>query len=203
MIRKIERRVVTVKDLEFRVDGDTSKTLAGHAAVFNKAVDLGYFTEIVRPGAFKRSIGEDDVRALFNHDSNLVLGRNRAGTLTLSEDSVGLAIECRLPDTQLARDLAVSIARGDVSQMSFGFYARETKIVRDGDNYTRELLDCQLFDVSVVTYPAYEDTDVEARSLAAILEDIRRGPEAPPPVDESWKHDLDRRRRLVEMAEQL
>src|SRR6185436_2663171 len=115
----------------------------------------GWFIESVAPGAFRRAIVEDDVRALFNHDPNFVLGRNRAGTLKLSEDDVGLAIEILPPDTQQARDLMVSIERGDVSQMSIGFRALKQEWDESGDVIKRKLLECELFDISPVTFPAF------------------------------------------------
>lgn len=159
-------------DCEFRMmekdpDKKKPKMMMGHAAVFNKlSVDLWGFREKIAPGAFADAIKEDDVRALFNHDPNFVLGRNKAGTLRLSEDDVGLAIEIDPPDTQAARDLIVSIERGDITQMSFGF-----QLVTDEWDYTdrqnpvRTLKKVKLYDVSPVTYPAYEDTDVELNSL--------------------------------------
>ena len=117
---EIERRMVQAADL--RVVAEGPPRIVGHAALFDRlSEDLGGFRERIRPGAFAASLVADDVRALFNHDPNVILGRNRAGTLRITEDGRGLGIEIDPPDTQAARDLMVSIARGDVSQMSFGF----------------------------------------------------------------------------------
>ena len=122
-VTRLERRVVTTPLSLTRAEGEgeSGRTAAGHAAVFNElSVDLGGFRETIKPGAFAESIKRDDIRALFNHDSDHVLGRNTSGTLKLKEDDVGLFTEVELPDTQLARDLATLIDRGDVSGMSFG-----------------------------------------------------------------------------------
>lgn len=163
----IERRVFTVEMRVQRRD-DAGPLLVGHAAVFNQlSEDLGGFREKIAPGAFKTSIGEDDIRALFNHDPSLILGRNVAGTLRLKEDRVGLAYELDLPDTQLARDLAVSIERGDITGNSFGFQTVSDKWeMKDGVDL-RTLLEARLFDISPVTYPAYPQTDLAMRSLEA------------------------------------
>ena len=118
-MKQIEKR-----SFEFRVAdaADASPKLEGHAAVFNEEADIaGLFLERVAPGAFAESITKDDVRALFNHDPNFVLGRSIAKTLELKEDEKGLAISIVPPDTQFAKDLVVSMRRGDISQMSFGF----------------------------------------------------------------------------------
>ncbi len=124
--------------------------------------------ERIIPGAFNDSIAADDVRALFNHEPNMVLGRNRAGTLRMVEDSHGLSVEIDMPDTSYARDLLVSMRRGDVSQMSFAFTipkgGQSWQKNEDGSN-TRTLSKVQLFDVSPVTYPAYPQTDCAVRSL--------------------------------------
>lgn len=159
------------RSFEFRVERqgeDESPVITGHAAVFNEeAVIGGMFREKIETGAFTESIKSDDVRALFNHSPDFVLGRNKAGTLELSEDEKGLAIRITPPDTQFANDLVKSIDRGDISQMSFGFRIEEeewTEDSSDGKLDLRTLKKVRLFDVSPVTYPAYEGTDVAVRS---------------------------------------
>lgn len=145
---------------------EDSPSISGHAAVFNEQADIMGFREQIAPGAFSDSIKTDDVRALFNHDPNHVLGRNRAGTLKLHEDRKGLAIEIVPPDTQFSRDLMTSIKRGDIDQMSFGFQvvAEEWREGKDGEPDLRTLKEVRLFDVSPVTFPAYTGTDVAVRS---------------------------------------
>jgi len=168
-----EVRYLTADSLEVRVDDDRP-VIEGHAAVFNKETVIGdYFREVIKPGAFKRAIREkQDVRALFNHDPNHVLGRTPAGTLHLSEDKRGLKIAIDPPDTQFANDLLTSIRRGDVDQMSFAFRATEEKwIEKKGEMSLRELHDVDLYDVSPVTYPAYEATDVGLRSAESVFQD--------------------------------
>lgn len=166
---ELERRTVAATGL--RVIADGAPRIAGHAALFDAiSEDLGGFRERIRPGAFAASLAGDDVRALFNHDPNVILGRNRAGTLRLAEDAQGLAIEIDPPDTQGARDLLVSIARGDVSQMSFGFAVNTDGQVWEKDaqgRVLRTLTSVRLFDVSPVVFPAYPDTAVAVRALAA------------------------------------
>lgn len=173
---KRERRIFIVHDLRAAKDGP--RTITGHAAVFNKDSEpMWGFVERVAAGAFTQTIKEDDVRALFNHDPNIVLGRNTAKTLRLSEDKEGLLVEIDPPDTQAARDLLVSIERGDISQMSFGFITRKESWQYSSDGKgpsIRTLEDVQLFDVSPVTFPAYPDTDVSVRSLAEIAEEGKR-----------------------------
>ncbi len=146
------------------------RKMVGHAAVFGQSTDIGgWFREQVEPGAFKSSIKKDDVRALFNHDPNFVLGRNTAGTLTMSEDETGLKVSIDPPDTQLARDLAISIARGDINQMSFSFQVleEEWKMGEKKELDLRTIKKVRLFDVSPVTFPAYEGTDIAMRSRDA------------------------------------
>jgi HK97 family phage prohead protease len=167
---EFERRafVMDALKIEARADAKETRRIVGHASVFNRDADIGgWFLERVAPGAFKRAIREDDVRALFNHDSNIVLGRNKAGTLKLAEDDVGLAIDIDPPDTQWARDLMVSIERGDINQMSIGFRVLKQEWDETGEVAKRTLLEVELFDVSPVTFPAFVETDVGLRSLAA------------------------------------
>lgn len=146
--------------------------LRGHAAVFNQlSDDLGGFREQIVPGAFADALGVDkaDVRALFNHDPNFVLGRTASGTLRLKEDSRGLAFECDVPDTQTVRDLVLApIERGDISHMSFQFGVKPggQDWANDDEGRTiRTLKSLRLFDVSPVTFPAYRQTDVALREL--------------------------------------
>ncbi len=162
--QKIERRMFDVS-LSIETRDDKPPILVGHAAVFNRIASGGWFREQVAPGAFRNSITEDDVRALFNHDPNFVLGRNKSGTLRMSEDTVGLHIEIDPPDTQFARDLMISIHRGDISQMSFGFEVRkESWETADKELDLRTLEDVKLWDVSPVTFPFYRDTNIAVRS---------------------------------------
>jgi HK97 family phage prohead protease len=164
----IERRLFAVDELRAeRADGQPTR-LRGHAAVFNVlSQDLGGFREMILPGAFLPSAKEDDIRALFNHNPDNVLGRSVAKTLRMDEDSVGLGIEIDLPETQLARDLAVSIERGDISQMSFAFRVKPggSEWAETDQGIVRTLKSVRLYDVSPVTYPAYLQTDVAARAL--------------------------------------
>lgn len=197
---KIERRTIPLDRLgalELRAAEGETRTLAGHAAVFDIWTELWGMEERVRPGAFMRSVKEDDIRGLFNHNPDHVLGRNRAKTLTLREDKIGLAFEIQLPNTQLARDLAVSIERGDITGCSFGFITRKAEWEdEEGKPPRRSILDAQLFDVGPVTYPAYADTDVEARSL---LETERKAQIIVP--DMAWKAAADARARNLALTE--
>jgi HK97 family phage prohead protease len=168
---KKEIRVITGAQIRAAKSGD-KPAIEGYAAVFNQlSVPLWGFRERIMPGAFARALREDqDVRALMNHDPNLVLGRSKSGTLQMREDSKGLFFSCTLPDTQAARDLHALVSRGDIDQCSFGFtVTKQTWIDEKNADGTmqsiRELNDLDLFDVSAVTYPAYPQTSVDARML--------------------------------------
>ncbi|HEY9056195.1 MAG TPA: HK97 family phage prohead protease [Aurantimonas sp.] len=159
--------------LELRALGGKSPRLEGYAAVFDTASeDLGGFVEFVRPGAFRRSLQSNrlDPLALVHHLPHLVLGRRSSGTLKLSEDSRGLHFEVDLPDTTTARDLAVSVERGDIRGASFAF-----TVAADGDRWnmlgdaiTRDLLDVDLHEITITATPAYPDTEVARRALASL-----------------------------------
>ena len=163
-----------------RDDGGKEKPVVeGYGALFDSEADLYWFREIIRPGAFAETLKTADVRALFNHDPNLVLGRNKAGTLRLREDSRGLKYDFDPPDTAAARDVVELLRRGDVSQSSFGFRTlkdRWTFSDNPNEPALRELLEVELFDVSPVTFPAYPDTVVGIRSAddaKALFEEAR------------------------------
>lgn len=180
MKKDIERRELSVAELRIAKEDDGPK-IRGYAAVFNKlSEDLGGFREQIAPGAFAKALARNDVRALVNHNPDLVLGRNKSGTLRLSEDEHGLAIEIDPPDTQTARDTMTLLERGDISQMSFAFTVnKDTWQEEKGKVPIRTLEEVNLFDVSVVTYPAYPQTSAQVRS--AFMEaglDIERLAEA-------------------------
>ena len=164
-------------------DGSGALRFEGYAALFNSwSQDLGGFREQIAPGAFTKSLPADDVRALLNHDKNYVLGRNRSGTLVLTEDERGLRFEVSAPDTQWARDLAESVKRGDIDQCSFGFQAvRDDWRTADGID-ERTLIEVRLFDVSIVTYPAYLDTSANVRSCAEVFAEHREAAPAGSPA---------------------
>lgn len=172
---EIERRSVVLKELRALEPSETisEPVIEGYAAVFDSwSESLGGnepFIEKVVKGAFEQTISQDDIRALFNHDPNYVLGRNKAGTLSLQEDEKGLLVRIIPPNTQWAKDLLVSIARGDISQMSFGFTVEADRWSYEEGKDVRELLKVRLFDVSPVTFPAYTQTECGLRSQEEVL----------------------------------
>jgi len=170
----IERRQI-IRDLEIRAEGD-GMTLRGYAAVFDSPSQPLPFTETIAPGAFRDSLNSrNDVKLLWNHDTGTVLGSTRAGTLTLSEDSRGLLVEARLPDTQAGRDAATLIKRGDVNAFSFGF-----RVPVNGDEWPsadqRILKRVNVHEVSLVAFPAYTATEGTAsvRSMGELTDKIAR-----------------------------
>ena len=152
--------------LEVRSD-DGENRMTGYAAVFNQlSENLGGFREQIAPGAFDKVLN-DDVRALFNHEPHLILGRTTAKTLSLDVDATGLHYRIDPPDTQYARDLTESIKRGDVSQSSFAFRVEDDHWDEDDDGRLIRTIKQfkRLYDISPVTYPAYPDTTVASRIL--------------------------------------
>lgn len=175
-MKKIERRTFTVQDVEARQADDGTMRLRGYAAVFNDASVPLPFKETIAPGAFRKTLSETpDVRLLINHEG-LPLARTKNGTLTLTEDDRGLLIDAEIADTSEGRDLYKLVERGDVDQMSFAFRVIRQKWSEDRS--TRTLTEVSLADgdVSVVTYPAYPTTTVEAReALRTAIESIKEG----------------------------
>jgi HK97 family phage prohead protease len=147
--------------------------IVGYAAVYNEPSHPlpdergGAFVERIAPGAFRRALAASpDVRLLVNHDPNLLLARTKNGTLRLNEDARRLKIDADPADTQTARDALALLRRGDMDQMSFGFY-----VVRDewnAERTQRMIHDLELDDVSIVTYPAYEATTAAARGAPGV-----------------------------------
>ena len=167
--------------LEIRASGTlsaTGKTLTGYAAVFNSEAVLGDFSEVIRQGAFAKSLATgSNIRALYQHQGDALLGTTRGGTLQLREDAKGLAFELALPDTTHGKDLAILVGRGDVAGCSFGF-----RVAPGGDRWeqrggrlVRELIDVELVEITLTSHPAYRDTTVAMRSRSAhVCTDSRR-----------------------------
>lgn len=190
---KLETRFVEVDAFEIREEGDGMR-LEGYAALFNsRSENLGGFTEVIKPGAFRASLkARNDIKLLWNHDTGAVMGSTRAGTLTLTEDERGLRVSAVLPNTSHGRDARELVSRGDVTGFSFGF----SMPARGGDEWSadgteRTLKSVRLFEVSLVAFPAYTATngtatvrgldkiaqraDVDADALADALLKIENG----------------------------
>ena len=148
-----------------RTEQENEMYIEGYFAVFNTETELwrGAF-ESIDPGAFDETLS-NDIRALINHDTNLVLGRNKAGTLELKVDSRGLWGRIKInPNDTDAVNLYVRVKRGDVDQCSFGFNILEEDVeYREDGTVKWTLKKVDLHEVSVVTFPAYADTSVQAR----------------------------------------
>jgi len=169
-IEGAERRFFTSEvRMEKRADNDNKDDIFGYAALFNSRTNIAnIWEEEVLPGAFDEVLN-DDVRALFNHDPNFILARsvNGKGTLTLALDAKGLTYSYTTPNRSFALDLQDAIESGDVTQSSFGFSISEQRwVYRDEDLPLRQIIKVKrLYDVSPVTYPAYNDTEVAKRSF--------------------------------------
>jgi HK97 family phage prohead protease len=156
--------------LEVREQKNGEKKLSGYAVVFNSPADIGGdFTEIVAPGAFTRTLKEDDQVMLRDHRSELLLGRVSAGTLRLSQDRIGLAFEVSpLPKTEVGLDTYENVRLKNLKGCSFGFYVRDDTWTQDSaGKLTRILNDIQLAEVTLTAFPAYDSTSVDVRSVRA------------------------------------
>ena len=177
--RKVENiweKTITMEKRYFNIETRTEKredgttTITGHAAVFNQlSSDLGGFREVIAPNAFENVL-TDDVRALVNHDPNLLLARTTSGTLNLEQTDEGLQYSFDVPDTTYGRDLIVSMERKDITQSSFAFTIESDTWESTADGEIRTINKVKkLYDVSPVTYPAYpsaDDLTLAKRSLA-------------------------------------
>jgi uncharacterized protein len=157
-------------DFEVRAEGD-GMTFTGYASVFNSpSEDLGGFIEYVAPGAFKRSLqSRNEVKLLWNHDSGEPLASLRGGTMQLVEDERGLKVTATLPQTSRGKDVAELLRTKVIDSMSFGFNVIKDSWSRDGQ--TRTLESVRLFEVSIVSFPAYAETVAQVRSAPTINPD--------------------------------
>ena len=177
------------------------RLIHGLAAVYYNADDPGTefqlwngAVERIQPGAFDRALRDDDVVACFNHDISALLGRTSSGTLRLKATDAGLAYECELGTTTTAMDVEQHAQRGDLGGSSFAFSIREggqewtTETTEEGDSIqVRNITDVRLYDVSPVTNPAYQASDVGVREARAAYEAARQATE-PEPSGQRQKH---------------
>lgn len=193
MFGPIEFRAAAAAGMEYRAVGlvvdpdhrhrravdleDDQKSIQGTAIVFNKrSLNLGGWFEIIRPQAVDRTLGDaaSEVRALVDHETRLVIGNSQSGTMKMKKGKTGLGVTIEMPATTYARDLTEVVRRGDVHGMSFRF-----RVMPDGDEWdimpdgtiVRYVNDMRFDEVSVVTFPAYTDTDVEVLREIGMLDD--------------------------------
>lgn len=204
----IERRTISY-EVRLEEGEDGSKRIVGYGAVFNQmSENLGGFREMILPGAFA-DVLDDDVRSLFNHDPNLILGRTVSNTMEIEEDDVGLRYAVDPPDTEYARSLQVSIERGDVDQSSFGFRVLEESWRRPTDDEPLPVRIIhkfeRLYDAGPVTFPAYTTTSVSVRALDKAKEMMTSDGGATGEDDDDQRAGgrLALKRRRLELAEKL
>ena len=195
----IERRFMTS---ELRA-AQESREIVGYFATFNSmSLDLGGFREIIRPGAFTRSLKEQpDVKCFWQHDTSLVLGRTTPGTLELEEDERGLRFKLTPPNSPLGQNALESVRRGDVTSCSFGFNCVNDRVTKQEDGTVlRELFDVDLFEGSLVTYPAFPASSAEVRSdVLARITELNREQSVEPEYDPAADPDL--RLRMLRLRE--
>tara|TARA_Y100001972_G_scaffold115290_1_gene151823 strand:- start:1759 stop:3228 length:1470 start_codon:yes stop_codon:yes gene_type:complete len=170
-LNNLEKRIFNCKELRYHEDEHGKKKVRGYAAVFNElSEDLGNFREKINPDAFNNVL-DNDVVALLNHDMDNLFGRTSNGTVKLSVDERGLFTEIDMPNTQLAKDTIELMERGDISQMSFGFYVGQDSWNKSDAGNIRTIEEIsRLVDISLVTIPAYPQTSASVRSLVNNIE---------------------------------
>jgi len=179
----MSKEIRSGEPVEIRAEGDTI-SVSGYAAVFNSETIIGgSYREQIAPGAFADAIGRDDVMFLINHDG-LPMARTKSGTLTLAEDERGLYMSAELDSSDPdVRAIVPKMKRGDLDKMSFAFSPEVQSWDDSGDMPLRTIRQASLYDVSIVTYPAYQDTDIGLRSLSEFrsaqeTKEIESNPEA-------------------------
>lgn len=165
-------------------DGEETLKISGYFSVFNSVYEIAPgMSESIAPGAFEDALS-GDIRALINHDTTLVLGRTKAGTLTLREDSHGLWGDIQInPNDQDAVNLYERVKRGDVNQCSIGFRViKQETDIRDDGSFHWTITKAMLYEVSACTFPAYEETIISARSAERDALQAQRL--------EAWKNEM-------------
>src|SRR6266550_8379240 len=170
---------------ELRAAGtDAAPKIEGMAATFGTVADIGQFREVIQKGAFTRTLADptQEIVCLFNHNEDVILGRKSAGTLKLEQDDKGLRFSCSIPDTTAARDVYTNLKLGNIRHCSFGFGiddpdTDESWQKESDGTMLRTLKNVRLFDVSVVTFPAYSNTSAAARNVVADYVEARMASE--------------------------
>ena len=182
---KQERRTFTGTVIARSEGENMPKEIGGIAAVINSVTDLGYFEEVIERGAFDNALNKEyDIRCLFNHEAELILGRTKANTCNVFVNADGNLEYTWVPDYENPTHMSVvrSIMRGDITQSSFAFTIKEQKwseSTKYGSMGKRTITIIEdLYDVSPVTYPAYADTEADARSIVALRDQEREIEEA-------------------------
>ena len=182
---KQERRTFTGTVIARSEGENMPKEIGGIAAVINSVTDLGYFEEVIERGAFDNALNKEyDIRCLFNHEAELILGRTKANTCNVFVNADGNLEYTWVPDYENPTHMSVvrSIMRGDITQSSFAFTIKEQKwseSTKYGSMGKRTITIIEdLYDVSPVTYPAYADTEADARSVVALRDQEREIEEA-------------------------
>ena len=177
-----EVRRIHVDKLEVRtIEGTENRVVGGYVNKFNQQSSLmrdrwgDEFVEVISESAFNKTLETKSQKALWNHNTDLVLGSVSAGTLNLFVDGIGLRCEITLPNTTWGNDAYASIQRGDVDGMSFGFRCVEDMWSKtqyeDREIYKRTILEVELFEVSPCVFPAYPDSQINCRSLESFKEE--------------------------------
>lgn len=195
---KLAQAVFQMEDTRTEMN-EENRVITGYAAVFEKlSVPLWGFKEKIQRGAFSKTIGKNNVRALWNHNSDLVLGATGSGTLVLEEDDKGLRFEITLPDTQAGKDAYTLVKRKDVTQMSFGFNVTgQVWDESDPKNIIRTLTEVDLHEVSLTPFPAYKQTSAKTRSIKEEYQDYKK--ESEDPESEKRSNELDIKMKLLEL----
>lgn len=217
-MNKFERRNNPITDMEVRSEEGQPTILRGYAAVFDSlSVPLYGFREKIQKGAFAKALSKNNIKALWNHNSDFPLGSTNGGTLRLQEDDRGLLFELELPDNSWGRDAGVAIQRKDVDGVSFGFSVNpggDKWDNTDPDNTIRTLVDVDLIEVSPTPFPAYPATNVSARSiteafgdegfkeaLRSAIKDVMEEERKLPPAIDPPKYSRDSMLRRLEFEE--
>ena len=193
--------IVNIEETRAEQNDKKEMVITGVAAVFEKlSVPLWGFKEKIRRSAFSKSLEKNNVKALWNHNRDFVLGSTKSGTLKVKENEKGLPFEVVLPDSEWGRSAYESIKRGDVDQMSFGFNViGQEWDESDPKNIIRTLTEVDLHEISFTAFPAYKQTSAKTRSIKEEYQDYKK--ESEDPEIEKRKNELDIKMKLLELEQ--